>query len=226
MGKNMQPVYLIAAVLFGAFGGSLFAHSTTHFFALTDQAFEEILRDSKNKTEITKQTLKEYFEKQGVVFSEHANLDFDGEQIILQESEANTNKIEAICKQIGIKPYVPVDEWSPFIRAEFSRQSNSTLEVTLFYEKGSEGLPVPLVLLKSSFYQEGNILYRGEHLVGVVRADPFNQEETAEYGIRFVVDQGYLDRVYIGGILRPQHQIKSLEELAENSLNSTNINKP
>jgi len=108
----------------------------------------------------------------------------------------------------------PRDEWSPFINADFRHgDSESTLEVVLFYSKEMKGMPVPIIILATPSKGKGEILFKDYAIIDIVRADPFNEDATAEYGISFEVNRDSFDRVFVGGVLRPNQQLRSLKEI-------------
>jgi len=222
MRKKINRTFLIVTTALCLASALCDASSPTRYFRLTDAAIENVLREVRTEGGSDVQSaLKAYFEKQGVVFSEHSYLAYDGDQIILTETEENADLIESICRELGIDE-TPRDEWCYFSHIEIkpSIDSDSLSSVLIHWKKEMEGNLIPVVTLNSPEYEKMNVLSRTYLEVHQAQfVDPFAKDAPICWVVSLEVDPNYLNRIFVGS-LRPHAQMKSLLEL-KNSHNQS-----
>lgn len=216
-----------------------YASSVTQFLHLNDEALDFIL-SSTNREETSldciEASLRKYFESRGVVFDERGSLNFDGTYIILVETKENREKIEGICEELWEKFGGKVKP--PFILKDFShaRIRNTYIdsyyeplsEITLFWHKKKGCGGVQIIVLGSDEFEDDSIIYRQNiemysTPLEIGPIDPFNTQSNEEKmgpifcAVTFECRPDSLNRIYVGCIRGPRHELVKLSELMDKS---------
>ncbi len=217
-----------------------YASSVTHFFHLNDEALDFILSstDSSEGTSLERieASLREYFESRGVVFDERGRFSFDGVYINLIETEENRKQVEEICEELWTKFGGRVKP--PFILKYFSHaEIRSTYmdsyyehlsEINLFWQKEKGRAGVQIIVLNTDEFNDENIIFRQNvemHQTTLAGGpvDPFKIPSGKEgigpiySAVTFECRPASLNRVYVGSVRGPRHEMVKLTELIKKS---------